>query len=452
MLLPLMSRLIYMTGLPGMSYSQVSRRIAHLTGGFSTYLDAGTPLSGRSPWKQPVGEVPDAAPHAAGARAEECTDGRRSENFIQMLVFQLKCLEEDSREVLDLLRDILLKADLSDPQRIRTVIMEKRNDFSASVIPSGTHYTSLRASAAFSSVSAREEQWRGIEQFLYLASIQADDEKQIQDTAEKMEQLRRKLLHQKRVLVHASADPQFRPVLEEQLKGLIAALPAEEVSQSERQKGINPAYSGRSADAASVSGQSGIEALVSPAKVAFTSLACRSARPGTKEQVCQGLLANLLSVHHLYELIRVQGGAYGAFCSISLLEGTAVFSSYRDPQIARTLNAYRTALEQAAKGIPKEFIEQAVISAVSKEVRPLVPSEMGTLGFKRALYGITDQFRRERREYLLSITEQDLMKCAESLLQQMERTMAVILANRQLLDVESRSMPSISEHILHLPL
>jgi len=255
------------------------------------------------------------------------------------------------------------------------------------------------------------------------------------------------------VLVHAAADPGFRPVLEDQLKGLIAALPAEDVFHDNgRGEGISLTSAGTFSDPASASGKSGIEALISPAKVAFTSLACRSAQPGTKEQVCQGLLANLLSAHHLYELIRVQGGAYGAFCSISLLEGTAVFSSYRDPRIARTLNAYRTALEQAANGIPKEFIEQAVISAVAKEVRPLVPSEKGTLGFKRALYGITDQFRRERREYLLSITEQDLQQCAESLLDQLNTTMAVVLANRSLVDIESRSMPELSDHILHLPL
>ena len=50
---------------------------------------------------------------------------------------------------------------------------------------------------------------------------------------------------------------------------------------------------------------------------------------------------NVISKHlglaHLWDTVRVQGGAYGAWCQFDRLTGGFSYGSYRDPNILRTL-------------------------------------------------------------------------------------------------------------------
>jgi Zn-dependent M16 (insulinase) family peptidase len=47
-----------------------------------------------------------------------------------------------------------------------------------------------------------------------------------------------------------------------------------------------------------------------------------------------------LRMAYLWERVREQGGAYGAFCSLNRLTGTLLFLSYRDPGVERTFDVY----------------------------------------------------------------------------------------------------------------
>ncbi|MCF7944409.1 MAG: insulinase family protein [Spirochaetia bacterium] len=429
-LLPLLGRLMYMTGLPGLSYHEVSKKIAHLTGGLSSYLDSGTPLG--------------------------------SAKALEMLVIQVKFLEEDKTEVFTLLQDILLRADLSDQQRIRSIIKEKRNDFSSSVISSGPSYTSMRAAARLSKVQAREDQWRGIDQLLYLSSLNADDAEQLEVLAEELQALRNTIMCRSRSILHLTADSEIREELKDLASGLLSSLPdsgsnKEATAEASLFHSLSKrTFSGVTTSNSKVSENHediSLEALICPAQVASNSLVFASAEPGSADQIYQGLLANILSIDHLYEQIRIKGGAYGAFCTVNLLEGLVLFSSYRDPQIIPSLEAFRRVLETAAKeGIPKKSIDQAVLTSVGREIRPLVPSEKGNLGFKRWLYGISDQFREERRELLLKVDSKMLSRAAEEMLQEFKKHSAVVLTNRDMVKDAAKVLSGFGENSTTLPL
>ena len=55
------------------------------------------------------------------------------------------------------------------------------------------------------------------------------------------------------------------------------------------------------------------------------------------------VLGHLLSTGYLWEKVRMEGGAYGAFSYPRNMDGLFLFGSYRDPHIARTLKAFREA-------------------------------------------------------------------------------------------------------------
>jgi presequence protease len=167
MLLPLFSRLIYMTGIPGYSYNEVSQLLAEKTGGFYAFLDTGTPVESKS-----------ASRH---------------------LFFRCKVLEDEAESALNLVLDILTNSELWDKKRIHDIIQEQISDFSSEIIPSGNAFASLRASSRMREVAAVEEQWRGIEQLMHIQSLRDISNDKLRDIGDILGSIRQKVLLQNRL-------------------------------------------------------------------------------------------------------------------------------------------------------------------------------------------------------------------------------------------------------------
>ena len=67
----------------------------------------------------------------------------------------------------------------------------------------------------------------------------------------------------------------------------------------------------------------------------------------------------------------MKGGAYGAFSSLSGLEETFSFATYRDPRIEDSLDAFRESLGEYENFSNAEELEKSLISVIGKELRPL---------------------------------------------------------------------------------
>ncbi|NJM36221.1 MAG: peptidase M16, partial [Rhodomicrobium sp.] len=69
----------------------------------------------------------------------------------------------------------------------------------------------------------------------------------------------------------------------------------------------------------------------------------------------------------LWEKVRVQGGAYGAFSSLDLRSGVMTFMSYRDPNLMQTVAAYDGA-GAFLRGVAdnRSELERAIIGVISQ--------------------------------------------------------------------------------------
>jgi len=143
----------------------------------------------------------------------------------------------------------------------------------------------------------------------------------------------------------------------------------------------------------------------------------RFAAPGGFEVV-----ANALRTGHLWDKVRVQGGAYGGFCSVSAQSGALTFASYRDPRLGATLrdfDAAAAALERGAAGgsgaagggaaaAPlREDLRKAVLSSIGAADAPLAPAERGAASTGRYLGGVTQAMRARRRAEMLAAGPED---------------------------------------------
>jgi Zn-dependent M16 (insulinase) family peptidase len=386
-LLPLWARAVCGSGLPGLAWHAAASRLSLLAGGFSAALGADTPAGGDRP--------------------------------AQHLIFRVKALEENLEPALELVASLLVEADFRDLERLQMLLLELRNDLKSALVPGGSYFASLRAGGRLSEAIGLEERWKGVSQLAHLGRYTG----RLQDLAGSLERVRAALVARGRFTLNLTCDGEgvrrAGPVLER----FLARLPA------------GAAAGGRGAAPPPLADGRRLEALVTSTNVNFAALALPAAAFGTAESVQETILAHYLSTGFLWEQVRMKGGAYGAGASVSSLERVFTFTSYRDPNIARTFDSFRQALESAgAEALSPEAFEQVLIGAAGREERPMAPGERGYTALKRSLLGISDRMRQDRRDRLLAACPADLPAAAARLASDFAQGYSAVLAGRQALE------------------
>jgi Zn-dependent M16 (insulinase) family peptidase len=411
LLLPFFVRAVCGSGLPGVSYDKVALDLFRLTGGFSASLDAGGIVG-------------------------------KTTGFGQYAFFRTRCLRQNLGEAAALVARLLSTADFGDHARLRDMFLELRNDLKSALVPGGHQFAMLRAASMISESVAREEQWRGITQLLFLESIAERLDEEMPRVAGLLDEIRRTLLVRPLLIANAtSAEESF----------------AEVTRAVEEIAGVLPerAVSGPSRPAAASGGRpQGLraESLIASASVGYVARAVPGFRYEDALSGAGAVLGHVLSTGYLWEKVRMEGGAYGAFSYSRNTDGLFLFGSYRDPNIASTLRAFQEGLRFVEGGaIGEAEVEKAVIGTIGREDRPIDPGEKGFVSLQRRLHGVTDEARQARRQQLIAADAGALCAAARLLRESYDRGFTAVIANRQALARATEEMPELGGRSLDLP-
>ncbi|HET6485804.1 MAG TPA: insulinase family protein [Spirochaetia bacterium] len=417
LLLPLLGKAITGGGLPDMSYDQVALELYRLTGGFSSSLDSGG-VVGRP---------------GAG---------------VEFAFFRMRCLLDNLPAAAALTGRLLFSADFRDKARLRDLLLEMRNDLKSALVPGGHQFAMLRAASRISRTVAREEQWRGVTQLLYLEEIAKDIDGRLPELSERLESVRSRLLSRAVLRVNATADRGAFKAIAEAAEGIAAALPSAQspggAGAAKRPAGGAPSYDGGAAPRG--------ESLLSSAAVGYVATAVPGYFYDDPFNGPVAVLGHLLSTGYLWEKVRMEGGAYGAFSFPRNTDGLFLFGSYRDPKIVSTVRAFREGLARLVQGgVTEAEVDQGVIGTIGREDRPMDPGEKGFVSMQRSLHGIRDDLRQTRRDRLLATSLKDLSEAAQGLLAGFDRSFTAVIANRQSLDGAAEELPELRSAVVDLP-
>ena len=410
LLLPLFGRAVCGCGLPGKSYDKVALDLFRLTGGFSASLDAGGIVG---------------------------TSG----SFGQYVFFRMRSLRQNLRQAAALVASLLSSADFRDLGRLRELVLEIRNGMKASLVPSGHQFAMLRAASVLSPSAALEEEWRGVTQLLFLEDLVKDLDRRLPWISENLESIRRELIVRSSLIANGTAGAAaFKEVME------AVDLLADPLPASSKTAGPDrPAQSNHRSRVRA-------ESLLSSASVGYVARAIPGFRYEHPDNGPATVLGHLLSTGYLWEKVRMEGGAYGAYSFQRNMEGLFLFGSYRDPNIARTLRTFKEGLAYMEKGtIDESEVEKAVIGTVGREDRPLDPGEKGFVSLQRRLHGITDESRQARRDRLIATRRGELCRAAHELSEAFDQGFTSVIGNRASLAEATTAVPELADRAIDLP-
>ena len=158
---------------------------------------------------------------------------------------------------------------------------------------------------------------------------------------------------------------------------------------------------------------SGNIALSAPCDIVFNGFSFN-----TDKEISGGALLlakKILSLEYLWQKIRVENGAYGCGTVPNSAKRLDMWS-YRDPQIATTLNTFRNAAGfLSGLQLGDRTLEDYIISVVRTLDNPLLPRAAAYLGSVYHLMGRDFAAIQRERDELLSSTLADLNAVGESL-------------------------------------
>ena len=374
-LLPLLIRAMQMCGTKHHDFRQVSTLIKMLTGSFFMF-----PNAGRDVHLEPTSHV----------------------------VVRSKMLLEDFAPAMDLIAELLTEPDLSDGVRIRASLTDMITEFESGYTYSGNSYAVLGASSVFSASALESELNVGTTLWLYLVQLRRDlddGKTSIGSLSGRLTKLWRKVFTQRAMKIHTGSDAPEGSLVQT-------------VSSFADKFGVGKFV--RSSDFyrnAVLPARGTMESPVVytvPSGPAFNALAVRLTKDDERSIVASTLLSSVLSSGYLWSVVRGVNGAYGVESHVDRMEGLFVFSSYRDPRIAGTLDVF---LESLSQGIPEQEADYAVVSILGRELRPLSPQTKSAEAFRSVLSGSSYRRYLRRRKLLLSMTPDDLSAVASQILE-----------------------------------
>jgi hypothetical protein len=303
-----------------------------------------------------------------------------------------KATTAQAREMLAILKDVLLTVKLDHQERFRQIVLEEKAAQESDLVPAGHRVALSRLRARFSEADWANEQIGGTEYLLFLRQLADAVDKNWPAVLDKLETMRRLLINRNTALCNVTLDEEQWTLFQPQLADFLAALPA----QSPALQRWQPGYEAVS------------EGLTVPAQVNYVGKGANLYRLGYQAHGSVIPISNYLNTSWLWERVRVHGGAYGAFNVFDRRSGTYVFVSYRDPNLLQTLENYdQTAHYLQNLDLSQEEVVKTIIGAIGLVDAYQLPDAKGYTSLIRYLTGEKDEMRQQLRDQILSTTAAD---------------------------------------------
>jgi hypothetical protein len=334
------------------------------------------------------------------------------------LMIRGKATVGKSTEMLNIIRDVLLTTKFDNRERLKQIVLEEKAGLESGLAPGGHRFANMRLRAQFGGTGWINDQTNGIGYLFALRELANDIDKKWPKVLKKLEDMRDALISSKSALVNVTLDAEHWKSFKPHLENFIFALPVKDVQL----KNFD------------IKAKAEREGLTIPAQVNYVGKGANLYEHGYTIDGSSQVVIGYLGMTHLWEKIRVQGGAYGAFAQFDDATGVFTFLSYRDPNISATLENYDKAADFLKKldaaRLSDNELKKAIIAAIGDLDAYQLPDAKGYTSMMRYITQRTDAMRQKYRDEVLSTNGEDFIAFGE-VLENVAKSNAVVVVGSQ---------------------
>ncbi len=343
-----------------------------------------------------------------------------------------KAMLAQTGELLSILKDILTSARLDNKERIRQMVLEERAGLESRLSDMGHRVVNSRLRAMYDPADWASEQMSGVSYLFFLRDLIPQIDRDWDEVARRLEDIRSALLRQGNTLCNITLDREGWQQVQPRVQAFLRDLPG---GKAEIQLWQLPQ-------------QPKSEALTMPLRVNYVGEAANLYDLGYQLDGSVLVITGYLRNSWLWERVRAQGGAYGAFDSFDRHSGVITFMSYRDPNLLRTLEVYNE-LGKFLQGLDlsRSELTKAIIGTIGDMDAYMLPDAKGYTSMVRYLTGTTDEERRRLRAQVLDTQPEDFHHFGQVLQQMAAHDRVVVLGSTEAVDAANQQQPGLFTEI-----
>lgn len=338
----------------------------------------------------------------------------QGETKIQLQV-SASALNSKKEELVSLVKETLLTSDYGQRDTVLTVLRQSKLSLEEFFVDAGHAAGMARARAAISASGVVDEYTGGYEAYRITKELIEKFDERYGELIDKINAIKTKILNKSRLFVSITGEGDRE--LAEALCNIV-----------ERNEKVVPVCKIK---------PFGIkkEGIVIPAQIGYATAVNSLLSLGLSQDGSYGVVRSLLSYAHLWNTVRVQGGAYGAGFSFSNESLNIGFYSYRDPTPKRSLECYRQSSEFLRSFVASGAdLTKFIIGAVGDMTPLMSQAMMGRVADSRYFCGVAAEDVAKRREELLKTDGEKLLKIADTLDELYKTAPVCIVASKEKLD------------------
>lgn len=364
---------------------------------------------------------------ATGSFSATLKDGfdlRTGTRYIPRMCFSLKTTPENLNKAFGLMHDAVFGFDPSDAARAADLLLQYRTFERSNIVQDARRTASVHACRTLDAIGAREHLTTGLPYIALLDELAAAPDG-VEKLAAALASIRDFITRQGGVDFSMVGPSECVAPSIANAKRWLAELPGARASATSiPAAAFNADLSPRA------------EGLYGALQVSFSALAMPAPHVSSPDSPLVHIGASLISSNWLLPEIRFKGNAYGAGLRYSATSSRFVFSSYRDPHVAETLDVFRRSLDWArnAKWTQSE-IDDAIITFAGSSERPFRPGETAAKLLADLVFDKRQEDLDRRRTALLAATPEKVRDATVAALEAaMPHASYCVAASREMLE------------------
>ena len=325
---------------------------------------------------------------------------RTGEDYFAYLMLSGKVMQDQSQDLLDIVKDVLLTVKLDNQERFKQIVLERKASLERYIVMAGHVVAGRRVNAQFTEPAWATEQMTGTAHLFFIRELVDRIDNDWASVLASLQAIRDALVNRAQMVVNVTMEASGWDGFKSQLHNLLDALPSHDASIANWRTDDNRLY----------------EALTLPAQANFNALAADLYQHGYEQDGSISVIGKHIAREYIWQNVRVMGGAYGGTFSFSPGTGLVTFYSWRDPNIANTQKVFtETGNYLKSLQMTDDDVEKAIIGAIGDMDGYDLPDAKGRKAFMRHMMGYTDQMRQEFRDQVLDTTLEDFHKLGDYL-------------------------------------
>ena len=347
------------------------------------------------------------------------TNHRVATEPVGQFLLRGKSMLNQTGDLLEIVRDVLLTTEFDNQQRFLQMTLEEKAGDEAGLIPSGHSVATLRLKSQFNEAAWAIEQMEGLSNLFFLRELAKRVESDWGSVLSRLEAVRDHLVNRSTMLVNATFPAKDRPQVEPHIMALVQALPERPVTIGNWAADLRPTDEG----------------LTLPAQVNYVAKGGNLYDLGYKMRGSVSVITKFLRNSYLWDRVRVQGGAYGAFCGFDHFTGVFTYTSYRDPNLQATVDAYDGAAAFLQNlQLSDEELTKSIIGTIGELDSYQLPDSKGYVSMMRELTAVDDGYRQQMRDEILATTAADFREFGDVLARMNDVGRVVVLGSRDAIE------------------